>query len=56
MINVIPKNDLKEHFPDTTCECNPYVEFIEETGETIVVHNSYDGREGLELANEILNK
>lgn len=53
MINIVPLNDLKEHTQDTTCECNPAIE--ESHGHIIVIHNSYDGREGVELANEILN-
>jgi len=54
MYHVYPVNDLREHTFETTCECGPTVEFIE-NGEAICVHNSFDGREGLELANEILN-
>lgn len=53
MIHITPINDLKEHTDETTCECNPRVEKLED-GEFMCVHNSYDGREGLELANEIL--
>ena|SRR5690606_23827798 len=43
MINIIPVNDLKEHIENSTCGCNPKVEF--ENGEMIIIHNSYDGRE-----------
>ena len=43
MINILPINDLKEHTENSTCECNPSVEF--ENGEMIAIHNSYDGRE-----------
>lgn len=53
MLHVIPLNDLKEHDCDSTCECQPYI--LEEGGELICVHNSYDGRECLEMTNEILN-
>lgn len=52
MINIYPLDDLKEHIFDSTCECNPRIEL--EEGEMILVHNSFDGREGVELANEIL--
>lgn len=55
MVNVLPINDLKEHTEDSTCECNPTVEIIDGTGELIIIHNSFDGREGLEQANQILN-
>jgi hypothetical protein len=27
-----------------------------EAGEIVVIHNSFDGREGVERANQILNK
>ena len=46
MINIIPTNDLKEHEESTTCQCKPKI--IENNGEIIVVHNSYDGREYVE--------
>lgn len=52
MIHIYPNNDIKEHDFATTCECQPNV--IEESGELICIHNSYDGREGLEMANELL--
>ncbi len=53
MTHVYPINDLKEHTLESTCECGPSV--IREGEEFICIHNSYDGREGLELANELLN-
>ncbi len=46
MINIVPVNDLKEHIKNSTCHCNPSIEF--ENGEMIVIHNSYDGREFVE--------
>ena len=49
MIHVHPIDDIKEHdISDTgnTCSCNPSV--LLEDGEMIVIHNSFDGREGLE--------
>jgi hypothetical protein len=52
--HVLPVNDLKEHAENTTCECHPKVIF--ENGNMVVVHNSYDGREGLELYNELINE
>lgn len=58
MIHVTPLNDTEEHdLSDTgnTCKCNPEV-IIESDSEIIVVHNAFDGREGVEWANEILNK
>lgn len=54
MINVFPTYDLKPHTLNTTCECSPRV--LLENGEMIVVHSSFDGREALEEANEILDR
>jgi hypothetical protein len=54
MINIYPINDTKSHVLNTTCDCDPSI--IEEYGELIVSHNSYDGREAVEEANEILKK
>lgn len=51
--HITPINDLKEH-TESGCECNPMVN-VQENGDILMLHNSYDGREGLELANEILN-
>lgn len=53
IIHVTPINDLKEHSEDTACECLPRIE-VQYNGDIICVHNSYDGREGLELAQELL--
>ena len=44
MIHVTPINDLKGHSEDSTCECNPKCEILE-NGEILIIHNSYDGRE-----------
>jgi hypothetical protein len=57
MIHVHPINDIREHdTSDTgnTCLCNPIV--ILENYEMIVIHNSFDGREGVEWANDILRQ
>lgn len=53
MINILPRNDLKPHEETTVCECIPKVVF--ENGEMIIIHNSFDGREAVEIANEIIN-
>lgn len=50
--HVTPVGDLKEHEESTTCKCEPKV--LHENGDMIVVHNSFDGREGIEVVNEIL--
>ena len=46
--HVYPLNDLEEHDTESAgqCDCNPTVEFV--NGDTIVIHNSYDGREIIE--------
>lgn len=56
MQHVHPIDDTQEH--DTsekgnTCHCDPSI-IIEPNTEIIVVHNSFDGREGIEWVNEIL--
>lgn len=43
MINILPNNDLKQHKEDSTCDCKPSL--IEQNGEIILIHNSYDKRE-----------
>lgn len=67
--HVIPIDDLKGHSGELTetgtyekglfivrltsqCECKPRIEYEGEGA--IVVHNSFDGREGVEWVNELL--
>lgn len=50
---ILPVNDLKEHIEESTCECGPRVQVLE-NGEILIIHNAFDGREAVELANEIL--
>lgn len=52
--HVTPINDERPHEESITCECQPRVEFV--NGNTIVIHSSFDGREGLEIVNEILRE
>lgn len=53
MTHIYPVNDIIEHDLDTTtCECQPKIEEV--NGEMLVIHNSYDGRELMEQAKEIL--
>lgn len=54
MINIYPTNDLEEHILDSTCKCMPTIE--EAYGEMIVVHNSFDCREAVEEAKEIIKQ
>ena len=61
--HVYPVKDLKEHYlecvypaighPYCPCECEP--KFKEEDDDLLIVHNSFDGREGIEWVNELLN-
>ncbi len=51
MIHVLPLNDVKDHELCTTCECLPAIH--EEEGEMVVVHNSFDGREYIELLTDL---
>lgn len=55
MIHVYPLDDIEEHeLEGTQCRCEPTI-ITESNAEMIVVHNSFDGREGVEWTNEILN-
>jgi hypothetical protein len=52
MWHVYPENDLKEHdLNGTMCDCDPRV-ITEDL--LIVVHNSFDGRESILRARQIL--
>jgi hypothetical protein len=42
--HVLPINDVKEHIEESTCECGPTLEILE-NGDMMFIHNSYDGRE-----------
>lgn len=53
--HVLPVNDLKEHQEDSTCQCEPQARILEETGDVLIIHNSFDGREYVEQANDIIN-
>lgn len=50
--HVLPTDDIKIHTELSSCHCNPKIKY--ESGNTIIIHNSFDGREGVEWANEIL--
>lgn len=52
--HVYPVNDLCDHILDVGCACCPSVLYTED-GSYVVAHNSFDGREGLEQAKEILD-
>jgi hypothetical protein len=49
--HVSPNNDLQEHIlVGFNCPCNPRIDF----NNRIVIHNSWDCRESIEEAKEIL--
>lgn len=52
--HVLPCNDLKEHDESSTCSCDPTVEVLENS-DLMVIHNAFDGREAIELFDEIVN-
>lgn len=54
VINIVPINDIKEHIENSTCSCNPKVEF--HNGEMMIIHNSFDGREKVEKLINDVNK
>ncbi len=55
MSHVYPLNDEREHVTEgTMCWCDPRL--ITDEPELIVVHNSADGRELIEQAEEIKNE
>lgn len=61
--HVYPVSDLKSHYLETnqwldvlTCECDCEPR-IENSGDGfVVIHNSFDGREGVEWVNELLKQ
>lgn len=55
MIHIYPNNDIKEHILEgVNCPCEPKIT-TDGYDDVIIIHNSFDGREGVEWANEILN-
>lgn len=54
MIHVVPVKDEKEHEDSSACWCKPVVEW--EHAEPLCIHNSADGRELIEQAEEISQK
>lgn len=53
-LHVYPLNDEREHDIETSmCWCNPTMEIV--NGEMLFIHNSADGRELIEQAEEIKN-
>ena len=53
--HILPVDDIKPHEELSTCACEPKVEKAP-NGDLLVLHNSYDGREAIEVFDEIVNK
>lgn len=60
-----PINDTEEHLIQTEeilgavicdCKCKPIIEISIDGESAVVIHSSFDGREGVEWANEILGQ
>lgn len=51
-IHITPNKDLKAHIESVDCPCHPRVEMVYnaviEEWSSVVIHNSYDGREVIE--------
>jgi len=59
MIHILPINDPPGHAESPDCECKPDVRYEDDIGtlpEPICIHNSWDGRELVEQAEELINK
>lgn len=52
--HTLPVDDIEEHEESSTCKCEPEVEKVE--GDLLIIHNSFDGREAVEWANDILDE
>jgi len=52
--HILPIKDIKEHEELSTCECEPKVE-MQDSGALLIIHNAFDGREAIEIFNNIIN-
>ena len=62
--HIAPYQDINKHIlecfyckngiPICNCKCKPRTEVVEE-GKFLIIHNSFDGREGIEWVKDILN-
>lgn len=58
MIHILPIDDLREHTDGIDCLCVPEVRYEDGDGvlpEPICIHNSWDGRELVEQAEQLIN-
>lgn len=49
-IHIVPTNE--EHSLESTCPCEPKLDIVNDT--FMFIHNSFDGREFLELGRDVL--
>lgn len=52
--HLIPENDCKQHKEDVMCDCMPNIEIFADS--MVITHHSFDGREEIKTALEIINK
>lgn len=53
-IHVVPRKDDDKHTLSPHCKCEPRMEQMN-NGVKIYIHDSFDGRIAVEMANDILN-
>lgn len=54
LFHILPMDDLEIHEESEHCKCEPVRKAIDDVS-TMVIHNSFDGREAFETALELLN-
>lgn len=52
-IDIRPRGEEDLHIPEGTCACKPRLS-RDTTGTLMIIHNSWDGREHFERAEELL--
>ena len=55
VVDISPRGEESRHIQDEECECLPRLSRDTE-GRLMIIHNSWDGREGFELAEQSLPK
>jgi hypothetical protein len=53
--HIVPVDDDEPHDLSRKCRCIPNTEAVDEMS-TLIIHNSFDGREGYEQAIDIINQ
>lgn len=54
-VDISPRGEEDRHIADPGCECGPRLSRTSE-GILMIIHNSWDGREGFEQAEAVLPK